>query len=149
MGRMLTSHCTTLSMRCGQALLACTLRQHSARHAGIVEVWLQRLVEGMQGTVKAIVKRAARNVYEMDLQSFIFSHPAQMALLGIQFQWTADMQVVTRGINLAWICCKHTVSELLLPEVQVHAGRFGVTGRRYGVLLHLFRMPAPLECLTY
>ena len=46
----------------------------------------------MQGTVKAIVKRAARNVYEMDLQSFIFSHPAQMALLGIQFQWTADMQ---------------------------------------------------------
>ena len=48
---------------------------------------------GMQDTVKAIIKRAARNVYEMDLESFIFSHPAQMALLGIQFQWTADMQV--------------------------------------------------------
>ena len=72
------------------------MRQGGAtRRAGIVEVWLQKLVEGMQGTVKAIVKRAARNVYEMDLQSFIFSHPAQMALLGIQFQWTADMQVST------------------------------------------------------
>ena len=46
----------------------------------------------MQHTMKAIVKRAARNVYEMDLQAFIFSHPAQTALLGIQFQWTADMQ---------------------------------------------------------
>ena len=42
--------------------------------------------------MKAIIKRVARNVYEMDLQAFIFSHPAQTALLGIQFQWTADMQ---------------------------------------------------------
>ena len=60
---------------------------------GMVEVWLQRLVEGMQGTIKAIVKRAARNVAEMGLQDFIFSHPAQVALLGLQFQWTAETQV--------------------------------------------------------
>ena len=59
----------------------------------MVEVWLQRLVEGMQGTIKAIVKRAARNVAEMGLQDFIFSHPAQVALLGLQFQWTAETQV--------------------------------------------------------
>ena len=58
----------------------------------MVEVWLQRLVEGMQGTIKAIVKRAARNVSEMGLQDFIFSHPAQVALLGLQFQWTAETQ---------------------------------------------------------
>ena len=64
----------------------------SRPYAGVVELWLQKLVEGMQDTVKAIVKRAARNVYEMDLQSFIFSHPAQTALLGVQFQWTADTQ---------------------------------------------------------
>ena len=62
-------------------------------NTGMVEVWLQRLVEGMQGTVKAIVKRAARNVAEMGLQDFIFSHPAQVALLGLQFQWTAETQV--------------------------------------------------------
>lgn len=64
----------------------------SRLYAGVVEIWLQKLVEGMQDTVKAIVKRVARNVYEMDLKSFIFSHPAQTALLGIQFQWTADTQ---------------------------------------------------------
>jgi hypothetical protein len=29
----------------------------------------------------------------MSLEDFIFSHPAQIALLGIQFQWTADTQV--------------------------------------------------------
>ncbi len=58
----------------------------------MVEAWLQRLVEGMQGTVKAVVKRAARNVAEMGLRDFIFGHPAQVALLGLQFQWTADTQ---------------------------------------------------------
>lgn len=31
---------------------------------------------------------------EMSLEDFIFSHPAQVALLGIQFQWTADTQVI-------------------------------------------------------
>ena len=38
------------------------------------------------------IKRAVRNVYEMSLEDFIFHHPAQIALLGIQFQWTADTQ---------------------------------------------------------
>ena len=66
----------------------------------MVAVWLQRLVEGMQGTVKAIVKRAARNVAEMGLQDFIFSHPAQVALLGLQFQWTAETQVRAP----VWMC---------------------------------------------
>jgi dynein heavy chain len=28
----------------------------------------------------------------MGLEDFIFNHPAQIALLGIQFQWTADTQ---------------------------------------------------------
>lgn len=39
-----------------------------------------------------VIKRAVRNVYEMSLEDFIFHHPAQIALLGIQFQWTADTQ---------------------------------------------------------
>ncbi len=59
----------------------------------MVEVWLQKLVDGMQGTVKNTIKRAYRNVQEMALEDFIFGHPAQIALLGIQFQWTADTQV--------------------------------------------------------
>ncbi len=59
----------------------------------MVEVWLQKLVDGMQGTVKSIIKAANKNVNEMGLEDFIFSHPAQIALLGIQFQWTADTQV--------------------------------------------------------
>lgn len=59
----------------------------------MVETWLQRLVDGMQNTVKAKVKRAHRNVQEMGLEEFLFNHPAQVALLGIQFQWTYDTEV--------------------------------------------------------
>jgi hypothetical protein len=33
----------------------------------------------------------------MGLEDFIFNHPAQVALLGIQFQWTADTQVRCKG----------------------------------------------------
>lgn len=31
-------------------------------------------------------------MYEQGLEEFVFSHPAQVALLGLQFQWTADTQ---------------------------------------------------------
>ena len=61
---------------------------------GMVEQWVQRLVDGMQGTMKAIIKRAARSVNELSLEDFLFNNPAQVALLGLQFQWTADTQVV-------------------------------------------------------
>jgi hypothetical protein len=46
-----------------------------------------------QATVKAVIKRAHKEVYEQGLEEFVFGHPAQVALLGLQFQWTADMQV--------------------------------------------------------
>jgi len=59
---------------------------------GNIEVWLQRLVDGMQDTVKQIIKRAVRNVSDMGLEDFLFSNPAQISLLGIQFQWTMDTQ---------------------------------------------------------
>lgn len=59
---------------------------------GNIEVWLQRLVDGMKDTVCAIIKAANRNVYNQELEAFIFGHPAQIALLGIQFMWTADTQ---------------------------------------------------------
>jgi dynein heavy chain len=49
---------------------------------GNIEVWLQRLVDGMQDTVKQIIKRAVRNVYEMSLEDFIFGHPAQVRVGG-------------------------------------------------------------------
>lgn len=67
----------------------------------MVEVWLQKLVDGMQGTVKSTIKRAYRNVQEMALEDFIFGHPAQIALLGIQFQWTADTQVLDKCMQAA------------------------------------------------
>ena len=60
---------------------------------GMVEQWVQKLVDGMQNTMKAVIKRAARDVNEMSLEDFLFSNPAQVALLGLQFQWTADTQV--------------------------------------------------------
>lgn len=59
----------------------------------MVECWMQSLVDGMQSTMKAVIKRAARHVNELPLQDFLLQNPAQVALLGLQFQWTADTQV--------------------------------------------------------
>ena len=74
--------------------------------AGMVEGWLAKVVDGMQGTMKASIKRANRNVNEMKLDEFLFSHPAQVALLGLQFQWTADTQVRSR--HHTWPDCAIT-----------------------------------------
>lgn len=54
-------------------------------------MWLSFRVHAVQ-----VIKRAVRNVYEMGLEDFIFGHPAQISLLGIQYQWTADTQVSRR-----------------------------------------------------
>lgn len=72
---------------------------------GNIEVWLQRLVDGMQDTVKQGIKRAVRNVQEMALDEFIFGNAAQISLLGIQFLWTADTQVGLASPFLLSIAC--------------------------------------------
>ena len=59
---------------------------------GNVEVWLQKLVKGMQSTVKSSIRQAVKDMQTQSLEEFIFSHPAQVALLGLQFQWTTDQQ---------------------------------------------------------
>lgn len=48
--------------------------------------------------MKGVIRKVASEVYEQELEPFLFGHPAQVALLGLQFQWTADMQVGGRGI---------------------------------------------------
>eukprot|EP00798_Chlamydomonas_sp_ICE-L_P031303 gene31303-6451_t len=70
----------------------CVEFEKAVEAKGNIEVWLQRLVDAMQETVKQTIKRAVRNVHEMGLEDFIFQNPAQISLLGIQFQWTADTQ---------------------------------------------------------
>lgn len=59
---------------------------------GTIEVWLQRLVDGMKDTVKAIIKRSTRDVESQQRDEFIFGFPAQVALLGMQLQWTGQVQ---------------------------------------------------------
>ena len=90
--KQLTGCCIALLIK-HELILQPNPDQHACDGVGMVEVWLQKLVDGMQGTVKNTIKRAYRNVQEMALEDFIFGHPAQIALLGIQFQWTADTQV--------------------------------------------------------
>jgi len=59
---------------------------------GSIEVWLQRLVDGMKETVRGIIKRSTRDVEALSRDEFLFTYPAQIALLGIQLQWTAQLQ---------------------------------------------------------
>lgn len=60
---------------------------------GGVEQWMHQLVTGMQDTMRALARQAMRDVFEQELGTYLFSRPAQMALLGLQFQWTLDTHV--------------------------------------------------------
>ena len=64
---------------------------------GNIESWLQALVEGMQESIRSTIKMANEAVFEKELEEFIFGFPAQIALLGIQFLWTNDMQTALTG----------------------------------------------------
>lgn len=64
---------------------------------GTIEAWLQRLVDGMKDTVKAIIKRSTRDVEVMSREEFIFGYPAQISLLGMQMQWTQAVQLALIG----------------------------------------------------
>ena len=61
---------------------------------------------------------------EMSLEDFIFSHPAQVALLGIQFQWTADTQVrapeaqLSQGADSGLLAClNEALAAFCLPSM--------------------------------
>lgn len=68
-----------------------------------METWVQGLVTGMQTTMKAVIKRAARHVNELSLEEFLLNSPAQVALLGLQFQWTADTQASDLRSPCDWL----------------------------------------------
>ncbi len=110
-----------LATQATDSLLHCGPTQHACDGTGMVEVWLQKLVDGMQGTVKNTIKRAYRNVQEMALEDFIFGHPAQIALLGIQFQWTADTQVSYASNGMHTPACPCLLSHFCQQPIQVFA----------------------------
>jgi hypothetical protein len=88
--------------------------------------------------VAQVIKRAVRNVYEMGLEDFIFGHPAQIALLGIQYQWTADTQV--NHLAAAAASCASTVSTALMwflaTDVQQHIMYHCAASNRTVIILH-------------
>ena len=59
----------------------------------MVEAWLARLVTGMQATVKAALRRAVRAAAAgCPPADLVLQHPAQAALLALQWLWTAETQ---------------------------------------------------------
>ena len=54
-------------------------------YAGNVEQWLTKLVSTMQATVKSVIRTAFSCIEESKVVDFITAHPAQAALLAIQF----------------------------------------------------------------
>jgi hypothetical protein len=84
-------------------LYTCCLAQVEFEKAvdakGNIEVWLQRLVDSMQDTIKQGIKRAVRNVYEMGLEDFIFGHPAQVCLLDSSQRPKAELSACWLPVN--------------------------------------------------
>lgn len=59
---------------------------------GNIEDWLAVLLIEMANTVHDIVRNSARDFESLPLLEFIEKYPGQVALLGIQFLWTNDIQ---------------------------------------------------------
>ena len=67
---------------------------------GPVEVWLQRLVNGMQETVRDLIRETAYEVREegLELSEFVFNRPAQVALVGLQMLWTNETMAALQAV---------------------------------------------------
>eukprot|EP01028_Stygiella_incarcerata_P006636 TRINITY_DN270_c0_g1_i1.p1 TRINITY_DN270_c0_g1~~TRINITY_DN270_c0_g1_i1.p1 ORF type:complete len:4523 (-),score=1222.92 TRINITY_DN270_c0_g1_i1:192-13760(-) len=92
---------------------------------GNVEDWLNVLERAMQSTVKSVVKMSVGESESMKLDEFIKRFPAQVALLGIQFMWTADCQdalirskTERRAMSDAMKKIQNTLSQLTLMASQ-------------------------------
>ena len=59
---------------------------------GNIEIWLNKLSESMQESIKYVVKDAWDVCLSIPLREFINRFPAQVALLGIQMIWTYKME---------------------------------------------------------
>ncbi len=59
---------------------------------GPAETWLAELVESMRETMRYEARRAAKEIHRAPIEEFLYTRPAQMALLGLQLKWTADVQ---------------------------------------------------------
>ncbi|KAJ8610701.1 hypothetical protein CTAYLR_005659 [Chrysophaeum taylorii] len=76
---------------------------------GSIELWLNALVKEMQQSLKALCEQAAAKCSELPLAEFVNSTCAQFALLGIQFNWTAQCQEALD---------KSKTSKTIIPETN-------------------------------
>lgn len=70
---------------------------HPSFLPGMVEIWLGRLVEGMHATVKGTLRAAVKAAPTAAPADLVLHHPAQAALLALQWLWTTETQVQERG----------------------------------------------------
>ena len=59
---------------------------------GNIEDWLSQLLARVQKTVNITVQAAAVDCETMKIDEFTHKYPAQVSLIGIQFQWTMDCE---------------------------------------------------------
>jgi hypothetical protein len=102
----------------------------------------------MQETIKVAARTAAREVHEQPLEEFVMGRPAQMALLGLQFQWTADTQA---ALHAAARREKAALTKALKKAVSFSAAnyRLNIQGLFDLYLLSLVSCPASLYLFIF
>ncbi|CEO98004.1 hypothetical protein PBRA_006118 [Plasmodiophora brassicae] len=86
---------------------------------GNIEDWLGQLEEQMRHAMKHIVRKAAMELADFDLndlERFVTESPGQVALLGIQLMWTTDVQ---QSLVQAARGNKTSVQNALRKQMQV------------------------------
>ena len=81
---------------------------------GPAETWLAELVESMRETMRYEARRAAKEIHRTPVEDFLYNRPSQMALLGLQLKWTADVQSALYQASLG----KKGVLKKLLGEYE-------------------------------
>ncbi|CAL5986072.1 Outer-arm_dynein gamma [Hexamita inflata] len=86
---------------------------------GVIEEWLQGLINRMQKTIKLILKAAVEESVEFinDLQKLVFEYPAQVALVVLQILWTQtceqSIKANAKGDKRTMLACETRVNSFL------------------------------------
>lgn len=113
--------------------------------SGGAEEWLGKLVNSMQEAIKYEIKRSCHDIYKMRLKDFIFSRPAQAALVGLQVRWTAEIQSALAqasmgkkgALSKALQFCDKTLSEMKVMTLDEELTQIQRTSLETCITVHI------------
>ncbi|KAJ1633354.1 dynein heavy chain and region D6 of dynein motor-domain-containing protein [Pavlovales sp. CCMP2436] len=87
-----TTTATTITTPITNMIIMTASLRSRVKAEGNIEDWLNALLREMQNSLRAIVRDAASDCEALDTADLTHKYQAQVALIAIQFKWTADCE---------------------------------------------------------